>query len=323
MRSSPRTYPPILLLLLAALLARLCPEAAPGAIPVNQWVGGNYLERKYPEALTSLVQAMNRATGADLDPSIQFLESLTAKGLRGSPVLYINAGDITAWPTAQQGALIRDWVEHGGFLFIDAGLQAPFLQESAQVHSYAAWTPAPAVQAFLHRTFGRDPETVPLDHQIFRSWFDGLPDPKVLPDSVRDYVVNEKWPKGTYSLMGLRWGTQYRVILAPIVAMGWGTDGAGGWSDRVSFRVREYDARAEIQLRTTAAQGRQYEVPLQDGSREIVYCATGDMPSWVREPSGRIRLFKYYHGTEINDYAHEFYTRLGINILYYGMMERR
>jgi hypothetical protein len=285
-------------------------------------VDGDELQRKYPEALSSLVAAFDAATGADLDPSIRFVERIDSK-IATSPILYVNAGDVKEWPTGAAAKAIHDYVEHGGTLWIDAGLQAPFLQESSQVHSYASWNPAPAVLAFLKQTFRREPEAVPATHELFKSWIQGLPDGKDLQDSVRDYVTREKWPNGTYSVMGLRWGTQYRIILTPIVAMGLGRDASGNWADPIAFRVREYDPTVEARLNNTVAHGRQYEVLLQDNSRELVFCETGDTPAWVREPSGRLRLFKYYHGGAINEYAHEYYTQLGINILYYCLMSRR
>src|SRR5262249_34846098 len=150
----------------------------------------------------------------------------------------------------------------------------------------------------------------------------GLPDGKELPDTVREYVTKEKWPNGTYSVMGLRWGTQYRILLTPIVAMGWGRDASGNWADPIAFRTREYDPLVEGRLKNTVAHGKQYEVQLQDNTKEFVYCEVGDLPAWVREPSGRLRLFKYYRGSAINDYAHQYYTQLGINLLYYSLMSR-
>jgi hypothetical protein len=113
------------------------------------------------------------------------------------------------------------------------------------------------------------------------------------------------------------------VILTPIVAMGWGRDAGGGWSNRIAFRVREYDPIVEKQLRGAVAKGRQFEVPLLNGEKEAVYCESGDLPAWVREPDGRIRVFRYHRSGEINDFAHQYYTRLGVNIMYYGLMGRR
>lgn len=307
------------MLLSGCLLLSLSWSNLGAAIPINQWVDGDYLQRRYPEGLTSLVQAFNLAVGAKLNPSIQYQEALSAEILAGSPILYINAVDIKRWPTREQGRVIRDWVEHGGFLFIDAGLQASFLQETAQSHSYAAWEVAAPVAKFLRQTFERNPEIVGVDHPIFQAWYSGLPDAKELPDNVRTYVVNEKWPNGTYSLMGLRWGQEYRVVLTPIICMGWGRDFSGAWSNHISFRVREYDPMVEARLRTTVAKSRQYEVPLLNNEKEVVFCENGEMPSWVREPNGRIRLFKYYRTSANDDFAHVFYTRFGINLLYYAM----
>lgn len=305
------------LLLLPLLLLSL--EAK---IPVNQWVGSDYLQRRYPEGLTSLLQAMNQVVGSDFNPSVQYLEGLNEDVLRSSPFLYINAGDIKSWPTQAQCKVLRSWVEHGGFLWIDAGLQASFLQESAQNHSYAAWDVAEPVAKFLKMTFGKLPEIVPSDHEIFHAWYTELPDPKDIPEGIRDYVTKEKWPSGSYSTMGIKWGTEFRVVLTPIISMGWGRDLSGTWSSPIAFRVREYDSNAETQLKSTVAKGKQYEVPLLNNQKEFVYCETGDMPAWVREPNGRIRLFKYYKTSDISDYAHTFYTRFGINMLYYGLASR-
>jgi hypothetical protein len=43
------------------------------------------------------------------------------------------------------------------------------------------------------------------------------------------------------------------------------------------------------------------------------------MPAWVNEPEGNWRVFRYYSSREISEYAHVFYTRLGVNIFIYAL----
>ena len=56
----------------------------------------------------------------------------------------------------------------------------------------------------------------------------------------------------------------------------------------------------------------------EDRTEDIVY-VQGDKPAWVKEISGKWRLFKYYGGNEINDFAHNYFTQLGINILFFSL----
>ncbi|MEM4248222.1 MAG: hypothetical protein QXH80_03060, partial [Candidatus Nanoarchaeia archaeon] len=71
-------------------------------------------------------------------------------------------------------------------------------------------------------------------------------------------------------------------------------------------------------LRSAAYSGARYEAVLEDGRKDIVYCQTEALPAWVQEPDGRWRVFRYYQSNEISDFAHVFYTRLGINIFVYA-----
>ena len=43
-------------------------------------------------------------------------------------------------------------------------------------------------------------------------------------------------------------------------------------------------------------------------------------PLWVKEPNGSWRIFKYYSGEEISNYAHAFYSDLGMNVFLYALL---
>ena len=72
-------------------------------------------------------------------------------------------------------------------------------------------------------------KSLPRSHKIYKVFYKGLPDPTVLPDTVREFVVNEKWPQGTYSAVGLEVNDRIAVLCTPIIAMGWGKRYDGEW----------------------------------------------------------------------------------------------
>ncbi|MGE4550626.1 MAG: hypothetical protein AAEJ57_04490, partial [Opitutales bacterium] len=67
--------------------------------------------------------------------------------------------------------------------------------------------------------------------------------------------------------------------------------------------------------------GSTFEVSREDGLKDIVYTQLGMRPVWVEEPNGKWRIFKYYSGGEISNYAHAFYTRLGANVFIYALTQ--
>ena len=58
---------------------------------------------------------------------------------------------------------------------------------------------------------------------------------------------------------------------------------------------------------------------IEDGLKDILYTESGKRPLWVQEPTGKWRIFKYYSGEEISNFAHAFYTRLGVNVFMYAL----
>ena len=103
----------------------------------------------------------------------------------------------------------------------------------------------------------------------------------------------------------------------PIIAMGWGKDELGQWETFIGFRVREGAEGLSDRLSSAAYTGVRFEVTREDGLEDVIYTQERAMPSWVQEPSGDWRVFRYYYTQEISDYTHAFYTQLGVNVFVY------
>jgi len=103
--------------------------------------------------------------------------------------------------------------------------------------------------------------------------------------------------------------------------MGWGKDETGNWIYQIDFRVREGSEQLSERLSLAAYSGDKFEANRADGLVDIVYTHKNERPGWVQEPDGQFRVFKYYSGPEISDFAHSFYTRLGINIFVFALLD--
>jgi len=197
-------------------------------------------------------------------------------------------------------------------------------------HSYAAWEERPEVREWFQEVF---PEKafIPLDrsHDLFRIFFKGLPknadlqieaSQKRLPETVLTFVEQEKWPQGTYSFVGIKVKGRLACVASPICAMGWGRDEFGNWIPPISFRIRESAENFDENLKLASFTGGTFDVIREDGLKDIIYSEPGQRPAWVQEPTGRWRIFKYYSGEEISNYAHSFYARLGMNVFLYALL---
>lgn len=297
------------------------------ALRVVQLVAGEPLRRNHPAGLPSLLAEISRITRFEFSPDPLFIQSFEDPRLFESGIVYVNYADRPDWTLSEaEVTALRSYLERGGFLYIDAGINSEFLRENpalGQTHSFADWEITPVLAEQLQRVLpGREFEALPRSHPIFQGFNSGLPDPAPLPEAIRDFIVNEKWPQGSYSAMALKVdGGRIAVLATPIIAMGWGRDRFGEWTSPISFRVREAAEGMDERLRTAAFSGPRYETRREDGSIEVIYTQPPNVPAWVQEPNGRWRVFRYYHGEEISQYAHEFYTRLGVNIFVYLMTE--
>ena len=309
-----------------AALAPLPEALRPNKIRIAQLVAGNAIHRASPQALPSLLAEVARQTTLPVDDQPALLASFEDPMLFRYPFVYVNFIDRPDWtltPLEQQN--LRQYLERGGFLFIDAGISAEFLREDqrfGQQHSFGEWDACPELKEAFRTVFpDRTFQPLKRSHEIFRSFYRGLPDPAELPDTVRDYVINEKWPEGTYSVVAIEVDGRPAVIATPIISMGWGRDPVGNWMGSIAFRIREGAEGLSERLQTASYSGRRFETVREDGRKDIVYCQQQALPAWVQEPDGAWRVFRYYQSREISDYAHTYFTRLGVNILVYALTQ--
>ena len=132
--------------------------------------------RRYPDALPSLLKMMNEQTFARFDTDPLYVSTLTDERLLENPILYVNCDDQPnlEFPQEERDAL-RRYMEQGGFVYLDAGIKASFLGSDLG-HSYAAWEERPEVKEWFAQVF---PEKtfipLPRNHDLFRTFFKGLP----------------------------------------------------------------------------------------------------------------------------------------------------
>lgn len=278
----------------------------------------------YPRALESLLREVGERTSIPVERDVAIVRDFEDPALFAYPFVYANFAERRNWEFSElEKRQLQQYLERGGFLFVDAGISAEFLRQDplqALHHSFADWEVHPALAEAFRGVFpGASFAPLKRNHPLFQSFHQGLPDPGILPDTVREYVVQEKWPEGSYSAMGLEVRGRLAVLAMPIIAMGWGKDDAGNWMTTIGFRIREGAPNLEELLAKAAYAGDRYKVRREDGALDTVYCQQGQLPAWVNEPGDRWRLFRYYHSREISEYAHTYYTQLGVNLLVYAL----
>lgn len=293
-------------------------------IRIAQIIEGKSIHRSYPNALPSLIQEINDKTTLKVDADPVVFQSFETPELFDYPFIFVNFADRETWEfSALEQHNLKMYLDRGGFIFVDAGINASFLRKNSrfgQHHSFADWEATPALQSAFSTIYpNRKFRPLPRDHELFSALYRGLPDPSILPETVREFVVNEKWPQGTYSAVGLHVNGRIAVLATPIISMGWGRNVLGNWTTNISFRIRESSEGLADYLQTAAYSGERYETRREDGEQDIIYCQNQAMPAWVNEPNNRWRVFRYYRSREISDFAHLFYTQLGVNILVYAL----
>jgi hypothetical protein len=293
-------------------------------VRVAQLIPGRAVSRHYPYALPTLLKHVAEKTSVNVIPEPVIIESFEDERIFDCPYIYANFADRSDWTFSErERTQLKGYLSRGGFLYIDAGINAEFLRESAalgQHHSFGEWDACPQLKEAFGTLFpGKAFRPLSRSHPIFRVHHAGLPDPAILPDTVREFVVNEKWPDGTYSAVGLKVGGRLAVLVTPIIAMGWGRNTLGNWRTTIRFRVRETTEGLSDYLRTAAYSGARFEVVREDAGQDVIFCQKRALPAWVNEPEGDWRVFRYYGSREISDFAHVFYTRLGVNFLLYAL----
>jgi hypothetical protein len=308
----------------SAETAKPMQKFGPPNIVVAQLIQGDTRNRNFPYAVTTMLRHLNDKSSVRVHPDPVIIESFEDPEIFKYPFIYVNFGDRADWTfSALEQMNLKKYLERGGFIFVDAGINAAFLRKDTshgQHHSYAEWDATPVLKEAFKTVFpGKAFKPLPRSHALYRTFYKDLPDPSNLPDTVRDYVVKEKWPQGTYSAVALTVNGRIGVLATPIIAMGWGKDPTGNWRTSIRFRVLEEVPGLSDSLKTAAYSGTRFETSREDGLKDTIYTQKEALPSWAQEPDDRWRVFRYYYSREISDFAHVFYTQLGTNIFTYGM----
>ncbi len=299
-------------------------KAGPANVKVLQLIQVNSRQRNYPYGLSTLLRYISDKTSIKLDSEPDIVNSFADPAIFNYPFIYVNGADRPDWNfTRKEKKNIRKYLMRGGFVYIDAGISASFLRQDSrygQHHSFAEWEERPVIRDAFKSVFPtRKFRPLKRSHPIYRSFYKGLPDPATLPDTVRNFVVKEKWPQGSYSAVALTLNQRVAVLCTPIIAMGWGRNYLGNWATTIGFRIRESAKDLGAYLDTAAYSGQRFETRREDGAKDIVYCQERAVPAWVHEPGDRWRVFRYYHSREISEFAHVFYTQLGVNFMVYAL----
>jgi len=285
---------------------------------------GRTLYRNYPNGLSSLLRHVRAETTFNVVPEPVMLNDFSDERMQQCPFIYANFADRADWNFSEKEIVnLRNYLNRGGFLYIDAGITASFLREHPELgqhHSYAEWEASPEIRAAFQGVFpDLSFQALKRSDPLYTAFYQGLPDTSLLPVTVRTYTEQEKWPEGTYSAVALRIQGRIAVLVTPIVAMGWGKNSLNQWDTTIRFRILEGSAGLPERLATAAYSGPRFEVVREDGGKDVVFCQEGALPAWAQEPNGIWRVFRYYSSQEISDFAHVFYTRLGSNILVYAL----
>jgi hypothetical protein len=285
---------------------------------------GRTLYRNYPNALPSLLRHIKAKTTFNVVTEPVMLEDFSDPAMANCPFIYANFADRGEWQFSEaEIESLRKYLTRGGFIYIDAGITASFLREHPELgqhHSYAEWEASPEIKTAFQAVFpGLTFQPLKRSDPLFTAFYQGLPDTSLLPDTVRAYTEQEKWPDGTYSAAALRLQGRIAVLVTPIVAMGWGKNSLQQWETTIQFRILEGTAGLEKLLPTAAYSGPRFEVVREDGGKDVIYCQQGSLPAWAHEPGDKWRVFRYYGSQEISDFAHAFYTRLGTNIIVHAL----
>ncbi|MCH2205853.1 MAG: DUF4159 domain-containing protein [Lentisphaerales bacterium] len=293
------------------------------AIRIGQVISVNPMTRSYPNALRSLLELLDSETTIKVDKDPRVFRNFEDDGIFECPFIYMNFVDRSNWEfSPKERRNLKRYLENGGFLYIDAGINSEFLRgnsRAGQSHSFADWSVTPVLaEAFKGVFSGKKFKPLSRAHKLYKVFYKGLPDPEVLPETVREFVVNEKWPQGTYSAVGLEVNDRIAVLCTPIIAMGWGKRFDGQWETNISFRIRESTKGLGDYLKN-AAHYSSYQANREDGGKDTVFTDNANKPAWVKEPDNTWRVFRYVSSQTISNYAHEFYSRLGINIIVYSL----
>ena len=107
---------------------KLPPKEVP-YLKVVQLIQGDAMQRQYADALPSLLEELRTRTTLNVDPFPIYIDSFEDEIIFKHPVLYVNFADRPIWELSPgEVKNLKAFIERGGFLFIDAGINASFLR---------------------------------------------------------------------------------------------------------------------------------------------------------------------------------------------------
>ena len=208
--------------------------------------------------------------GVTFDTEPLFIDDLTDERLFENPILYINCDELPNYDfSVDENNALRQYLELGGFLYLDAGIKASFLGTDLG-HSYAAREERVEVGEWFSQVFP-EKSFIPLarNHDLFRTFYKGLPknedlkleeNQKRLPETLASLCRAGEMAQGTYSLVGIKVKGRLACLASPICAMGWGRDEFGSWIPPISFRIRESADDFDETLKLASFTGNTFEV---------------------------------------------------------------
>ena len=102
-------------------------------LKVVQLVQGDVMQRQYADALPSLLEEIRTRTTLNVDPFPIYIDSFEDEIIFKHPVLYVNFADRPDWTlTSGEVKNLKAFIERGGFLFVDAGINASFLRSNTR-----------------------------------------------------------------------------------------------------------------------------------------------------------------------------------------------
>ena len=176
------------------LIFFFCGVGVCGELRIGQLLADGGLHRGYyPNALPSLLRHIRETTTANVAEEPVLLADFSDARLFELPFVYVNCADRPDWTfTEAEKTALKSYLLRGGFLYIDAGITAAFLREHpeyGQHHSYAEWEASPEIKAAFKTVFPDEEfETLKRSDELYRTFYSGLPDTSLLPDTVRSYT---------------------------------------------------------------------------------------------------------------------------------------
>ena len=278
---------------------------------------------QYMGAFSSLLEGLRRNTNFRVNVDPTRISSFKDPRLLRCPILYMLFNDHAGMKfSSEEIKALRDFLDRGGFLYIDGGISPGFLKNQGGFlanHNFPEWKVARPLERFFKKVYP-DKIFVPLtrSHPLFSILKRGVPEAPGVPESVYNFNNTIKWKNGAVAMLGLEINGKIGVLTTGVMAMGWRKNhDTNQWINNLRIRVREGNDALADSLRIAAHAGTPFKLVDETGRQETVYTQPINRPAWVNQSNGKWRVFRYYGSPQISAFASEFMTQVGGNILIY------